>query len=76
MKMLLTLFKTNDSFTTLIARLTLGLVTFPHGAQKALGLFGGYGFSATMKYTKVTWQHFARLSLKLFEKKFLHIIIL
>lgn len=39
--------KSNIGFT--IARLTLGLVIFPHGAQKLLGLFGGYGFSATME---------------------------
>ncbi|XCF07274.1 DoxX family protein [Tamlana crocina] len=32
-----------------IARLTLGLVIFPHGAQKLLGLFGGYGYSANME---------------------------
>ncbi len=32
-----------------IVRLTLGLVIFPHGAQKLLGLFGGYGYSATME---------------------------
>ncbi len=32
-----------------IARLALGLVLFPHGAQKLLGLFGGYGYSATME---------------------------
>jgi putative oxidoreductase len=32
-----------------IARLTLGFVIFPHGAQKLLGLFGGYGYSATME---------------------------
>jgi putative oxidoreductase len=32
-----------------IARLTLGLVIFPHGAQKLLGLFGGYGYSGTME---------------------------
>jgi putative oxidoreductase len=50
MKTLLTLFKTNDSFTPLIVRLTLGLVMFPHGAQKALGWFGGYGFSGTMHF--------------------------
>jgi putative oxidoreductase len=30
-----------------IARVALGLVMFPHGAQKALGWFGGYGFSGT-----------------------------
>jgi uncharacterized membrane protein YphA (DoxX/SURF4 family) len=50
MKTLLTLFKTNNSFTPLIARLTLGLVMFPHGAQKALGWFGGPGFSGTMNF--------------------------
>lgn len=32
----------------LIARLTLGLVVFPHGAQKLFGWFGGNGFSHTM----------------------------
>jgi putative oxidoreductase len=50
MKTLLTLLKTNDSLTPLIARLTLGLVMFPHGAQKALGWFGGYGFNGTMTF--------------------------
>src|SRR6266436_6697871 len=50
MKALLTLLKTDDSFAPLIARLTLGLVMFPHGAQKALGWFGGYGFGATMNF--------------------------
>lgn len=29
-------------------RLGLGVVFFAHGAQKMLGWFGGYGFSATM----------------------------
>src|SRR5258705_7707231 len=28
----------------------MGLVFFAHGAQKALGWFGGYGFSATMGF--------------------------
>jgi len=32
----------------LVARLALGLVMFPHGAQHALGLFGGYGFRGTL----------------------------
>jgi len=50
MKAVLTLLKTDDSFASLIARLTLGLVMFPHGAEKALGLFGGYGFSGTMNF--------------------------
>lgn len=50
MKALQLLFKTNDSTAPLIARLTLGLVMFPHGAQKMLGWFGGYGFSGTMNF--------------------------
>jgi putative oxidoreductase len=41
MKAMLTLLKTDDRFAALIARLTLGCVMCPHGAQKALGLFGG-----------------------------------
>jgi len=44
------LVKTPDSAALLIARLTLGLVFFPHGAQKVLGWFGGYGFSGTMGF--------------------------
>ncbi len=39
---------TESNWGALIARLTLGIVLFPHGAQKMLGLFGGYGFSGTM----------------------------
>jgi putative oxidoreductase len=27
-----------------------GIVIFPHGAQKALGWFGGHGFKGTMAY--------------------------
>jgi putative oxidoreductase len=42
---------TNSShWTTLIARLALGLTIFPHGAQKLLGWFGGYGFTGTMGF--------------------------
>lgn len=44
------LLKTNDSFAPTLARLTLGVVMFPHGAQKVLGLFGGYGFHGTMNF--------------------------
>ena len=31
-------------------RALLGAVMLPHGAQKLLGWFGGYGFSGTMNY--------------------------
>jgi len=44
------IFKTNNDLTGLVTRLTLGLILFPHGAQKALGLFGGYGFTGTMAF--------------------------
>jgi len=50
MKTLQLLFKTNNSFAPLLGRLTLGIVMFVHGAQLALGWFGGYGYSATMGF--------------------------
>jgi len=50
MKALQTLLKTDGSVSSLIARLALGLVMFPHGAQKVLGWFGGYGYNGTMGF--------------------------
>lgn len=44
------LFRTNDDFTALVLRLMLGIVFFPHGMQKLLGWFGGYGFEGTMGF--------------------------
>ncbi len=41
---------TGDSFAPTILRLALGFMIFPHGAQKLLGWFGGYGFKGTMGY--------------------------
>jgi putative oxidoreductase len=41
---------TSDSFAPLFLRLALGIMMFPHGAQKLLGWFGGYGFKGTMGY--------------------------
>lgn len=41
---------TDDSTTRLFQRLVLGAVILPHGAQKLLGLFGGYGFAGTMGF--------------------------
>jgi len=41
---------TDASWTQAVLRVTLGAVMFPHGAQKALGWFGGYGFSGTMGF--------------------------
>ena len=48
--MLNTLTKTNNDRILALQRIVLGLVFFPHGAQKMLGWFGGYGFSGTMGY--------------------------
>lgn len=43
-------FKTEDSWSALALRIALGTVLFPHGAQKMLGWFGGYGFDGTMTF--------------------------
>lgn len=39
-----------NSTSAFIARIALGVVVFPHGAQKLLGWFGGYGFEGTMGF--------------------------
>lgn len=44
------IFQTNDNTATTIVRIILGLILFPHGAQKLLGWFGGYGFDGTMGF--------------------------
>ena len=44
------IFQTANSWSTLIIRVMLGIVMFPHGAQKLFGLFGGYGFSGSMGF--------------------------
>jgi putative oxidoreductase len=44
------LMNTTDDLAITIPRLALGVVFFAHGAQKALGWFGGYGFSGTMGF--------------------------
>ncbi len=41
--------KTDKSGVQLLLRLTLAVVMFPHGAQKALGWFGGPGFEKTIE---------------------------
>jgi putative oxidoreductase len=46
--MLRKLTRTQDDYVLTITRLLLGIVFFAHGAQKALGWFGGYGFSGTL----------------------------
>ncbi len=50
MKYLKKVIQTNNDWAGLITRLTIGGVLFPHGAQKMLGMFGGYGFTGTMDF--------------------------
>ena len=50
LKNMKSIFKTTNDYTGLILRLTIALVLFPHGAQKLLGWFGGYGFIGTMQF--------------------------
>ncbi len=44
------LFSNSNDWTGLVIRLTLGLILFPHGAQKTFGWFGGPGFSNEMGF--------------------------
>ena len=44
------LLQTSGNVTYLILRVMLVAVFFPHGAQKALGWYGGYGFHATLGF--------------------------
>lgn len=48
--MLKKLISTRENYSSLVLRLMLGFVLFPHGAQKMLGWFGGYGFSGTLNF--------------------------
>jgi putative oxidoreductase len=50
MKILQSLLQTTNSCAPMLARLTLGIVMFPHGLQKTFGCFGGYGFTGTMNF--------------------------
>jgi len=42
--------ETEDSISTLILRIGLGVVIFPHGAQMLLGWFGGHGLEGTLGF--------------------------
>lgn len=44
------IFETSNNLSSTVIRLTLSLVLWPHGAQKLLGIFGGFGFTNSMKY--------------------------
>lgn len=44
------LFQTDEDAATLVLRVLLGIVFFPHGMQMLLGWFNGYGFAGTMGF--------------------------
>lgn len=48
--MLDALLHTDTGLVGLVLRLTLAVVIFPHGAQKALGWFGGHGPAGTLGF--------------------------
>jgi putative oxidoreductase len=42
------LFRTTPTPLPTLARVAVGLILFPHGAQHVLGWFGGFGFQGTL----------------------------
>lgn len=50
MKYLNLLLSSDSKIAPVVLRAGLAIVMFPHGAQKLLGWFGGYGFSGTMQF--------------------------
>ena len=51
MKAIKSFFATDSkSYALLLVRLALAVVILPHGMQKALGMFGGYGFEGTLGF--------------------------
>lgn len=50
--MLELLLKTDAGIAGLLLRCLLAIAIFPHGAQKALGWYGGFGITGTLGYFK------------------------
>jgi putative oxidoreductase len=48
--MLKKLLATDNDWGQTVLRLAAGIVIWPHGAQKLLGLFGGYGLEGTLGF--------------------------
>jgi putative oxidoreductase len=65
------LLATRLGFPGLVLRVFLAVVFFPHGAQKVLGWFGGYGFTATLNFFTNTLHLPAALAVLVFAAEFL-----
>ena len=63
--------RTSDDKVLTLLRLVLAIVVFPHGAQKVLGWFGGFGFSGTYGFLTQQMHIPAALSLLVFAAEFL-----
>ena len=50
MNQIKSLLSTKEDWAMLPVRFALAIMMFPHGAQKLLGAFGGYGFGGTMQF--------------------------
>jgi len=62
--------RTDDDKVLILLRVALAIVVFPHGAQKLLGWFGGFGFSGTMGFLTQQMHIPAALALLVFAAEF------
>jgi putative oxidoreductase len=63
--------RTNDDKVLTVLRLALAIVVFPHGAQKVLGWFGGFGFAGTYGFLTQQMHIPAPLAILVFAAEFL-----
>lgn len=63
--------RTSDDKILTVLRLALAIVVFPHGAQKVVGWFGGFGFAGTYGFLTQQMHIPAALALLVFAAEFL-----
>ncbi len=63
--------ETKSEYTPVVLRVMLGMVIFPHGAQKVLGWFGGHGFEGTLSFFTQQMGIPAMIALLVFAGEFL-----
>lgn len=63
--------RTNDDKVLTLLRLVLAIVVFPHGAQKVLGWFGGFGLAGTYGFLTQQMHIPAPFALLVFAAEFL-----